>query len=65
MERFLDMIQPLFDARLVLAVVIVICATVGLMHGRLTGAEWAMAVGATVWWSTKTDAANQKARGMR
>ncbi len=65
MQRIFELIQPLFDARLVLAIVIVACATAALIEGRLTGSEWAMAVGATVWWSTKPDVANQKARGMR
>lgn len=53
MEAFLKLITPLIDARLVLAIVIVACATWALLSGRLDGTQWAVAVGGTIWWSTR------------
>lgn len=43
MEAFLKLITPLVDARLVLAIVIVVCATWALLGGRLDGTQWAVA----------------------
>jgi len=54
-EAFIKLITPLFDARLVLAIVIVVCATWALLGNKLDGTQWAVAVGGTIWWSTRKD----------
>lgn len=50
--------QPL-RPRLVLAVIVVIAATAGLLMDQLTGSEWGIAVGATMWWTTGAGAARE------
>ena len=49
--RVIDLIRPLFDARLVLALAIVGCATWALVNGKLDSTAWAGAIAACVWWA--------------
>ena len=42
--------EQLLRPRLVLAVIVVIAATAGLLMDQLTGSEWGIAVGAAAWW---------------
>lgn len=51
LNAILELVRPLFDARLVLAVVIVVAATVLAHQGSLRPELWLAAVGYAVWWS--------------
>ena len=48
--------------RLVLAVIVVIAATAGLLMDQLTGSEWGIAVGAAMWWTTAVNAAARESK---
>lgn len=54
MLAVLDLIRPLFDARMILTL-----ATAGLLMDQLTGSEWGVAVGAAMWWTTGAGAARE------
>ena len=47
----IELIRPLFDARLWLSALIVICATVLAWHGKIDGYAWGAAIAACVWWA--------------
>lgn len=51
-----DALTNLLRPRLVLAVVVAICSTVGLVTGHLIGSEWAGAVIASMWWTSASGA---------
>ncbi len=52
-------LEQLLRPRLVLAVIVVIAATAGLLMDQLTGSEWGVAVGAAMWWTTGAGAARE------
>lgn len=51
MTAFWDTIRPLADARLVLALAMVIAASILSWNNHLDGQLWLAAVGGVVWWS--------------
>lgn len=61
----IDLIRPLIDARLVLALVIVCCATGALVAGKLDGTQWGVAIAACVWWAGSGTTTAKLERGLR
>lgn len=47
----IDLLAPLFDARLVLAMTVVVSATVALSGGELSVEGWGAAVLGAMWWT--------------
>lgn len=53
-QGLIGLLAPLFDARLVLAATVVICASVALLDGALSAEGWGAAVIGAMWWTKGT-----------
>lgn len=59
------LLAPLFDARLLLAVLVVGCATAALLQAVLSAEGWGAAVAGAMWWTQRTaDAREKDSRGL-
>lgn len=69
MNTFAELIRPLIDARLVLALVIIVCATALAYQGKIDPVGWVTTAGIAAWWSGSrrmdgADDVNLKSRGL-
>jgi hypothetical protein len=54
--------NALLKPRLILAIVVVISATLALVLGHLSGSEWAGAVIASMWWTSAGGSAQRESK---
>lgn len=65
MSAFLDLVRPLVDARLVMALCLVWAATEALLAGKIGEGTWGATVALTAWWATSGTAEREEARGLK
>lgn len=61
----IDLIRPLFDARLWLALALVAATTWLVYAGKLDSTAWAALVSNVVWWAGSGRSESIEKRGMR